>query len=307
MKHKAVRIFLVLMLLLGVAGCGGGTDADDTASADASEASADASGDYDTDENGMQLAEQVEVGYDGMQAVYASSLNPGTYEITVESTSSMFVITSCELTVSEDGTMTAHMVLSGTAYGYLYLGTAEEAEAASEADWIADEAGEEEKNTFTMSVEALNSGISCAAYSKKNDYWYDRTLVFRADSLPDEALAESLYTTAEDLGLSDGSYTAEVTLSGGSGKAGISSPASLTISGGQITATIIWSSSNYDYMIVDDETYLPVSIEEYSVFEIPVEGFDFPMTVIADTTAMSKPYEIEYTLLFDSASISEAE
>ena len=31
--------------------------------------------------------------------------------------------------------------------------------------------------------------------------------------------------------------------------------------------------------------------------------FDKPVTVIADTTAMSEPHEIEYTLTFDSSSV----
>ena len=39
------------------------------------------------------------------------------------------------------------------------------------------------------------------------------------------------------------------------------------------------------------------------MFEIPVTVFDRKMAVAADTTAMSTPHEIEYTLLFDSSSI----
>ena len=53
----------------------------------------------------------------------------------------------------------------------------------------------------------------------------------------------------------------------------------------------------------DGEKYLPVNTEGNSQFEIPVKYFDKPMDVIADTTAMSEPHEIEYTLTFDSASI----
>ena len=46
--------------------------------------------------------------------------------------------------------------------------------------------------------------------------------------------------------------------------------------------------------------------EGNSTFEIPVLYFDRPMTVIADTTAMSEPHEITYTLTFDSASLAVA-
>ena len=45
---------------------------------------------------------------------------------------------------------------------------------------------------------------------------------------------------------------------------------------------------------------------EHSTFELPVAGFDWAMPVVADTTAMSEPHEIEYTLRFDSASIAPA-
>ena len=74
-----------------------------------------------------------------------------------------------------------------------------------------------------------------------------------------------------------------------------------------MTATIQWSSPNYDYMIVDGEKYLPVNTEGDSVFEIPVLFFDKPMDVIGDTVAMSKPHEIEYTLTFYSDTLKSAE
>jgi hypothetical protein len=56
-------------------------------------------------------------------------------------------------------------------------------------------------------------------------------------------------------------------------------------------------------MIVDGQRYEPVNTEGDSVFEIPVAYFDKPLKVIADTTAMSEPHEIEYTLTFDSSSV----
>ena len=69
---------------------------------------------------------------------------------------------------------------------------------------------------------------------------------------------------------------------------------------GKAAATVQWNSPNYDYMIVDGKKYLPVNTEGDSVFEIPVQRFDEPMTVIGDTVAMSKPHEIEYTITFHS-------
>ena len=51
-------------------------------------------------------------------------------------------------------------------------------------------------------------------------------------------------------------------------------------------------------MLVGGQRYLPVNEEGYSTFEIPILIFDEPMEVIADTTAMSTPHEVEYTLVF---------
>ena len=90
----------------------------------------------------------------------------------------------------------------------------------------------------------------------------------------------------------------EITVEGGSGKAEILSPVTVTVADGKTTATVQWSSPNYDYMIVDGEKYLPINTEGNSIFEIPILIFDEPMDVIGDTVAMSKPHEIEYTLTF---------
>lgn len=101
-----------------------------------------------------------------------------------------------------------------------------------------------------------------------------------------------------------GEYSIQVDLEGGSGKASVTSPTLITVQDGAVTAHIQWSSSNYDYMIVDGEKYLPVNEEGgNSEFEIPVLAMDEAMPVIADTTAMGTPHEINYTLTFYSDSI----
>ena len=113
------------------------------------------------------------------------------------------------------------------------------------------------------------------------------------------AAGEGLETDMED-----GEYSIQVDLEGGSGKASVTSPTILTVKDGQAYAQIQWSSSNYDYMIVDGEKYLPTNEEGMnSVFEIPVLSMDEGMPVIADTTAMGAPHEIDYTLTFYSDSI----
>lgn len=244
-----------------------------------------------------------EVVEEGMVPVYAESLVDGVYPVEMKSSSSMFKAERCELAV-EEGQMYAILYMSSASYPYMYAGTAEQAAAAPEEDYIPLMDG---AATFTLPLNALDSGESFAAYSRRKELWYDRTLLFRADSLPAEAFVPGFFTTAESLGLADGTYTAGVTLSGGSGKASVASPASLTVAGGVCTARVLWSSSNYDYMVVDGEKYLPVSLEEGSLFEIPVAMFDRPIQVLADTVAMSQPYEIAYTLTFDSASLAAAQ
>ena len=102
--------------------------------------------------------------------------------------------------------------------------------------------------------------------------------------------------------LDDGTYLVNVTLEGGSGKATIDTPATVTVNGGAATVTVVWSSPNYDYMIVAGETYHPTNTEGNSTFEIPVDSLDVPLEVVADTTAMSVPHEIDYQIIFDASS-----
>lgn len=251
---------------------------------------------------GSELASATDVVEDWMTPIYAGSINDGEYDIQVDSSSSMFRITSCKLTVSQ-GTMTAVMTMGGTGYRYVFMGTPEAAVKADEDSYIPYVEDNNGAHTFTVPVEALDEGIPCAAFSNKKEKWYERTLVFRSDSLPSDALKETAMTTIEDLELVDGTYTVEAVLAGGSGRASVESPAEMVVENGEVTATIVMSSENYDYMIVGEEKYFPVNTEGNSTFEIPVMGFDYNMPVKADTTAMSEPHEIDYTLYFDSKTI----
>lgn len=113
------------------------------------------------------------------------------------------------------------------------------------------------------------------------------------------AAGEGLETDMED-----GEYSIQVDLEGGSGKASVTSPALMIVKDGRMYAQLQWSSSNYDYMIVNEEKILNESEEgRNSVFTVPVTVLDDKMEVIADTLAMGAPHEINYTLTFYEDSI----
>ena len=103
--------------------------------------------------------------------------------------------------------------------------------------------------------------------------------------------------------MTDGVYSVAVTMTGGTGRASITSPLQLTVTGGSMTAQVEWSSPNYDLMIVDGKEFLPVNTEGNSVFEIPVYTLDEPLSVKAETVAMSEPHMIDYVITFDKSSL----
>lgn len=204
-------------------------------------------------------------------AVTASDVEDGSYPVEVQVVSGSQKIQKATLT-AEDGKLTLHLTMKGT------------------------------KNKKNVSLEALDQDF-------KTDGMTIRVL---SNSLPKGSLkstASKAYDTLkfEKLTLPDGTWNVNVKMTGGSGRASITSPCRVTVEDGRATARIEWSSNHYDYMIVGGLKYLPEnasaeSSEEHSVFEIPVPAFDKALTVIGDTTAMSKPYEIEYKLTFDSDS-----
>lgn len=113
-------------------------------------------------------------------------LNEGIYPIEVKSSSSMFRIVQCDLIVSENE-MQAVMTLSGKGYEKLFMGTGEEALSFSDEDYIFFVENQDGKYTYTFPVSALDEEIDCAAWSIKKQKWYDRKLVFKSGSLPEDA------------------------------------------------------------------------------------------------------------------------
>ena len=242
---------------------------------------------------------------DGMIPVSGDQLPDGTYNIDVISDSGMFNITNCVLKV-KGGNMTATVTLSGDGYDFLYMGTGAEAVKAGTAAYSGYTKNADGKYEYTVKVSALNEGIPCAAFSHRKQQWYDHTIVFSPAKIDKDILPAGVYCAegtdpfngAGYIDLEDGTYTMEVDFAGGSGKASISSPATLTVKDKCASAEIEWSSDGYDYMVVNGYKYLKTNTEGNSKFEIPVLCYDKPMNIIGDTTKMSTPHEIDYTLTF---------
>ena len=292
MKYMRFVSLLAVSALLAasLAGCGS------SASSVASSASS---------EEVSSVAESAvsEAASESAAASSARTLEDGTYTAEFDTDSSMFHVNEASdgkgtLTV-EDGQMTLHISLQSKKIVNLYVGMAADA-PDHEADWLQpttdtvtySDGTSEEVYGFDVPVEALDTDFQLAILGTKGKS-YDHTVSVRN---VEAQAAEAVETPA------DGSYTCEVTLEGGSGRATVDSPAALTVADGKMTATIVWSSPNYDYMIVDGEKYLPTNTEGNSTFEIPVSALGVPLSVVADTVAMSTPHEIEYTLTFSAPS-----
>ena len=234
------------------------------------------------------------------------ALEDGVYTAEFVTDSSMFRANeTCDgkgtLTV-ENGQAVFHVSLSSKNILNLYLGLAADAEGDPE-NWLQpttdtvtySDGLSEEVNGFDIPVSVIGEDFDLALIGKKGK-WYDHK-VSVCNPVPQEA---------ETVIPEDGTYTCEVSLSGGSGRAKVESPAKLTVKDGVILATIVWSSPNYEYMLVGEQRYEPIQTEGNAVFAIPVT-LDVDNAVSASTIAMSQPHLVDYVLHFDSSTLQGAE
>lgn len=307
MKAKTVRNKIIIVgglsacLLLG--GCGAGQAADATSA----ESTAAAQESTVTPTESTEAAETVstEIAQDKAQ------LPDGVYTAEFSTDSSMFHVSeACDgkgTLMVKDGVMTIHISLGSKKILNLYPGLAEDAakdgavllEPTTDTVTYSDGMTEEVYG-FDVPVPVIGEEFDLALIGTKGK-WYDHKVKVS------DPVAEGAADTFDLSAVEDGSYTIELTMEGGSGRASIQSPAQLAIADGAATATLEWSSPNYDYMLVNGEKYLPVNTEGNSVFEVPVEALDAPLTMIGDTVAMSTPHEVEYTVTFHSDTLQNAE
>lgn len=286
---KLTVLVLTALLVLSMGACGQSTAAPEATVKTGAETTAAA----ETTE-GTAAPETVEA--------TAPALADGVYLADFNTDSTMFHTNEvCEgkgtLTV-KDGKMTIHVSLASTSILNLYPGLAEDAQKdgaellqPSKDELTYPDGLKETVNGFDIPVPALDQEFDVALIGKKGK-WYDHKV---SVSNPVPQGQETL---------ADGEYTVEAVLSGGTGKAKLLNPTALTVSEGKITATIVWSSSNYDYMIVNGDQYLPITTEGGSTFQIPVESLGVEIPVTADTVAMGTPHEIAYTILLQADTVS---
>ncbi|MBQ3401571.1 MAG: iron transporter [Lachnospiraceae bacterium] len=227
-------------------------------------------------------------------------LEDGTYTARFETGSTMFYVNEEDhgtgvLTV-ENGEMTIHIRLVSKSIVNLFCGTMEDAQAEG-AELLEptvetvqySDGTSGDVNAFDVPVPYLDEPFLVSIIGTHgNWYEHDVTVSLAEDETEPVAVAD----------LEDGVYDLNIAMEGGSGRAAVTSPSTLTVADGAGVAVIEWSSPNYDYMVVDGEKYYPVNEDGNSVFEIPVETLGVPVDVVGDTTAMSTPHEIEYTLIF---------
>ena len=286
---KLTVLVLTALLVLSMGACGQSTAAPEATVKTGAETTAAA----ETTE-GTTAPETVEAP--------APALADGVYLADFNTDSTMFHTNEvCEgkgtLTV-KDGKMTIHVSLSSTSILNLYPGLAEDAQKdgaellqPSKDELTYPDGLKETVNGFDIPVPALDQEFDVALIGKKGK-WYDHK-VSVSNPVPQGQEAPA-----------DGEYTVEAVLSGGTGRAKLLNPTALTVSEGKITATIVWSSSNYDYMIVNGDQYLPITTEGGSTFQIPVESLGVEIPVTADTVAMGTPHEIAYTILLQADTVS---
>lgn len=311
MKAKTLMNKIIIVgglsacLLLG--GCGAGQAADETSA----ESTVAAQESTVTPTESTEMAETVST----ETAQDKAQLPDGVYTAEFSTDSSMFHVSeACDgkgtLTV-KDGVMTIHISLGSKKILNLYPGLAEDAakdgavllEPTTDTVTYSDGMTEEVYG-FDVPVPVIGEEFDLALIGTKGK-WYDHKVKV-SDPVAEDS-REAANGSFDMSALADGSYTIELTMEGGSGRASIQSPTQITVADGAATAILEWSSSNYDYMLVNSEKYLPVNTEGNSVFEVPVEALDAPLTMIGDTVAMSTPHEVEYTVTFHSDTLQNAE
>lgn len=242
----------------------------------------------------------------------------GIYSTTAETGASMFKVVGVKLTV-KNGKMSAIITLSGEGYDYLYMGTA--ADAATHTDnWIKYSGtdtytlGDETKTgrTYTMPVSALDTPLTIASHSERQQKWYNRTITISSKNLkktgdiPAEATpADGIYSTSAVTGAAMFKVVGT----------------KLTVKNGKMTALITLSGVGYDYLYMGTAAdaannkaqwikyngtaaYILDGVTKTGrTYEIPVSALDKPITVASHSESHNKWYD--RTITFSSKDLKK--
>lgn len=313
MKNKICKIVLGIVLSsLLLAGCNKVDTAVESSENTAQETSEDTIPETETDEVIEDASEDTqEAEAETEEVAVKLDLEDGQYLVEFDTDSTMFHVNEtmngkAVLTV-ENGLGTVHLLMPSKNVLNLYLGLVEDVEA-NEDKWIQpcteevtyEDGLTDEVYAYDVPVSVIGEEFDLALIGKKK-VWYDHKVsVSNPQPVTEDEDSDSEDSTEES---DEKENTIEVSLEGGTGKAKLTSPTTIKAEGDGYIVTIEWSSKHYDYMIVDGEKYLPVEVNETSIYEIPVKSIDEPLNVIADTVAMSTPHEIEYVITFDKDSM----
>ena len=211
----------------------------------------------------------------------AGAFADGTYvpDFTYEGGTGKVTI-SCPKLVMKDGKGTATIVFSSTKYTYVLV---------DGERYDNENPGGESTFTIPVNVNAPTE-ISAETVAMSEAHLVDYTLHV--------GLAEGAEPTepaaSEEPVFADGTYVPDFTYEGGTGKVTISCP-KLVMKDGKGTATIVFSSTKYTYVLVDGERYDNENPGGESTFTIPV-NVNAPTEISAETVAMSEAHLVDYTL-----------
>lgn len=242
----------------------------------------------------------------------------GIYSTTAETGASMFKVVGVKLTV-KNGKMSAVITLSGEGYDYLYMGTA--ADAATHTDnWIKYSGtdtytlGDETKTgrTYTMPVSALDTPLTIASHSERQQKWYNRTITISSknlkktgDILAEGTPADGIYSTSAVTGAAMFKVVGT----------------KLTVKNGKMTALITLSGVGYDYLYMGTAAdaannkaqwikyngtaaYILDGVTKTGrTYEIPVSALDKPITVASHSESHNKWYD--RTITFSSKDLKK--
>lgn len=242
----------------------------------------------------------------------------GIYSTTAETGASMFKVVGVKLTV-KNGKMSAVITLSGEGYDYLYMGTA--ADAATHTDnWIKYSGtdtytlGDETKTgrTYTMPVSALDTPLTIASHSERQQKWYNRTITISSKNLKKTGDIPAEGTPA------DGIYSTSAVTGAAMFKV---VGTKLTVKNGKMTALLTLSGVGYDYLYMGTAAdaannkaqwikyngtaaYILDGVTKTGrTYEIPVSALDKPITVASHSESHNKWYD--RTITFSSKDLKK--